>query len=60
MGLWLSAYGGMTLNEVAAEFGLKNYTSAGTNIRQFAKRLADDKKLQKALKLIKLDLTLSL
>ena len=49
--------GGMTLNEVAAEFGLKNYTSAGTNIRQFAKRLADDKKLQKALKLIKLDLT---
>ena len=47
----------MKLGEIAGRFGMKHYASAGTGIRQFEKRLAQDRRLQKSMKLIKLDLT---
>ncbi|NKB81766.1 MAG: hypothetical protein GKS05_07765 [Nitrospirales bacterium] len=47
----------MKLNEIARRFGLKHYASASTSIRQFERRLAQNRWLQKRLKLIKLDLT---
>jgi len=50
--------GDMKLGEIARKFGMKHYASASTGIRQFEARLAKDKRLQKCLELIKLDLTL--
>jgi REP element-mobilizing transposase RayT len=47
----------MTLGEIAANFGLKNYTSAGSAIRQFQRCLEESSKLRKLIGLIKLDLT---
>ena len=47
----------MKLGEIARRFGLKHYASAGASIRQFEARLAQDRRLQKLVKLIKLDLT---
>jgi len=47
----------MPLREIADRFNLKSYASAGSGIRQFTKRLAMDKELQKKINLIKLDLT---
>lgn len=49
--------GGMTLTEIADQFGLKSYTSAGSGVRQFRSRLGKDKQLRKMINLIKLDLT---
>ncbi|HEX7025709.1 MAG TPA: transposase [Gammaproteobacteria bacterium] len=49
--------GDMRLGEIASYFGLKNYTSAGSGIRQFQKRLEGSSELQRLVKLIKLDLT---
>lgn len=47
----------MKLSDIATYFGLKNYTSASSGIRQFERRLADDGELRDMVKLIKLDLT---
>ena len=47
----------MKLGEIAQRFGLKHYASASSNIRQFEARLTEDQRLQRCMKLIKLDLT---
>ncbi|MEM7015743.1 MAG: transposase [Pseudomonadota bacterium] len=47
----------MKLGDIAEWFSLKNYTSAGSGIRQFRQRLASESQLQEKIKLIKLDLT---
>ena len=49
--------GDMKLAEIARLFGLSHYASASAGIRQFRARLQEDRKLQKALNTIKLDLT---
>jgi hypothetical protein len=49
--------GNMTLAEIADHFGLKSYTCAGSEIRQFERCLARDRTLQKMINLIKPDLT---
>ncbi len=49
--------GDMKLREIAQRFGLKHYASASSGIRQFETRLVQDRRLQKCLKLIQLDLT---
>lgn len=49
--------GDMTLGEIAKRFGLKHYASASSSIRQFSTRLAQARRLQECLNLIKLDLT---
>jgi len=49
--------GDMRLAEIAAKFGLSHYASASASIRHFGARLKEDRKLQKILNTIKLDLT---
>ena len=48
--------GEMTLGKIAKRFGLKSYASAGSSILLFQKRLKEDKKLQRLIKGITLDL----
>ena len=47
----------MKLDSIARQFGLRHYASASSSIRQFETRLAQDRQLQKIIKLIKQDLT---
>ena len=47
----------MKLAEIASLFGLASYASASSGIRNFKARMEEDRKLQRTVKSIKLDLT---
>jgi len=58
MTMYLCQYlGDMKLAEIAECFGLSHYASAGASIRQFKARMNQDRRLQKLVNTIKLDLT---